>query len=75
MRVDCVYFATEIKRTERNKLFVMTESTKVTKKRKRESTIIHWRAQKFFQRVGNVGILFIIFKLLTISVPSKIILH
>jgi len=34
MRVDCVYFATEIKRTERNKLFVMTESTKVTKKPK-----------------------------------------
>jgi len=49
MRVDCVYFATEIKRTERNKQFVMSESTKRTKIRKRESTIIHWRAQKFFQ--------------------------
>jgi len=41
-----MYFATEIKRTERNKQFVMSESTK---KRKRESTIIHWRAQKFFK--------------------------
>ena len=45
-----------------------------TKKRKRESTIIHERPQKLFQG-GNVDILFIIFKLLTISVPSKIILH
>jgi len=45
-----------------------------TKKRKRESTIIHGRPQKFFQG-ANVNILFIIFKLLTISVPSKIILH
>jgi len=26
MRVDCVYFATEIRRTERNKQFVMTET-------------------------------------------------
>jgi len=52
----------------------MSESTKVTKKRKRESTIIHERPQKFFQ-VDNIDILFIIFKLLTISVPSKIILH
>ena len=41
MRVDCVYFATESKRTVRNKQFVMSESTKVSKKRKRESTIIH----------------------------------
>ena len=49
----------------------MSESTK---KRKRENTIIHGRPQKFFQG-GNVDILFIIFKLLTISVPSKIILH
>jgi len=49
MRVDSVYFATEIKRTERNKQFVMSESTKVKKKRKRESTIIHGRLQKFFQ--------------------------
>jgi len=49
----------------------MSESTK---KRNRESTIIYGRPQKFFQ-VGNVDILSIIFKLLTISVPSKIILH
>jgi len=49
----------------------MSESTK---KRKRESTIIHGRPQKFLQG-GNVVILFIIFKLLRISVPSKIILH
>jgi len=49
MRVDSVYFATEIKRTERNKQFVMSESTKVKKKRKRESTVIHGRLQKFFQ--------------------------
>jgi len=52
----------------------MRESTKVTKKRKRESTIIHGRPQKFFQG-GKVNILFVIFKLLTISVHSKIILH
>ena len=49
----------------------MSESTK---KRKRESTIIHGRPQNFFQG-GKVNILFIILKLLTISVPSKIILH
>jgi len=36
-RVDSVYFATEIKRIERNKKFVMSEITKVTKKTKRES--------------------------------------
>jgi len=52
----------------------MRESTKATKKRKRESTIIHGRPQKIFQG-GKVNILFIIFKLLAISVPSKIILH
>ena len=52
----------------------MRESTKATKKRKRESTIIHGRPQKFFQG-GKANILFIIFKLLAISVPSKIILH
>ena len=45
-----------------------------TKKRKRERTIIHGGPQKFFQG-GTVDILFIIFKLLTISVPSKIVLH
>jgi len=48
----------------------MSESPK---KRKRESTIIHGRPQIFFHR-GKANILFIIFKLLTISVPSKIIL-
>jgi len=53
---------------------VMSESTKVTKKRKRESTIIHGRPQKFFQG-GNVDILYIIFKMLTIGVPYKIILR
>jgi len=52
----------------------MSESTKVTKKPKRESTIIQGRRQKFVQG-GNVDILFIIFKLLAISAPSKIILH
>ena len=54
----------------------MSESTKVTKKRKRESTNIHGRPQKLFKG-GNVNILFIIFKLLAISVrpTSKIILH
>ena len=36
----------KLKRTERNKQFVMSESMK---KRKRESTIIHGRPQKFFQ--------------------------
>ena len=39
----------KLKRTERNKQFVMSERTKVTKKRKRESAIIHGRPQKFFQ--------------------------
>jgi len=52
----------------------MSESTKVTKKRKRESTIIHGHPQKFFQG-GNVDIFYIIFKMLTIGVPFKIILH
>ena len=56
-------------RTERNKQFVMSESTK---KPKQESAIIHGRPQKFFQG-GNVNILLIIFKLLTINVPSKTI--
>jgi len=66
-----VYFANEIKRTERKKQFLTSESTI---KRKRESMIIHGRPHKFLQG-GNVNILFMIFKLLTISVPSKIILH
>jgi len=39
-----------------------------------ESTIIHGRPQKFFHG-GKVNILFVIFKLLVISVPSKIILQ
>jgi len=52
----------------------MSESTKVTKTRKRESTIIHGRPQKFLQG-GNVDILYIIFKMLAIGVPYKIILH
>ena len=66
-----MYFANEIKRTERKKQFLTSESTI---KRKRESMIIHGRPHKFLQG-GNVNILFMIFKLLTISVPSKIILH
>jgi len=37
-----------------------------TKARKHDHS---WRPQKFFQ-VGNVDILFVIFKLLTISIPS-----
>jgi len=73
-RVDSVDFETETKRTERNKQVVMRESTKVTKNQKRESTIIHGRPQKFFQGC-KVNMLFLIFKLLTISVPSMIILH
>ena len=52
----------------------MRESTKVTKNQKRESTIIHGRPQKFFQGC-KVNMLFIIFKLLMISVPSEIILN
>ena len=52
----------------------MRERNESNKKRKRESTIIRGRPQNFFQG-GNVDILFFIFKLLTISVPSKIILH
>ena len=72
-RIGLILFILQLKlkRTERCKQFVMSESTK---KRKRESRIIHGRPQKFF-RGGNVDILFIIYKLLTISVPSKIILH
>jgi len=31
----------------------MSESTEVTKKRKRENTIIHGRPQKFFQGGGK----------------------
>jgi len=36
---------------KKNEQFVMSESTKVTKKRKRESTIIHGGPQNFFQGV------------------------
>ena len=52
-RVDSAYFATEIKRTERNKQFVMRESTKVTNKRKRESTIIHGVRRNFSRGQGQ----------------------
>jgi len=36
MRVDSVYFATEITRTDRNKQFVMSESTKNEKMKARK---------------------------------------
>ena len=36
----------------------MSESTNVTKKRKRESTIIYGRPQNFFQGGNDVDILF-----------------
>ena len=68
--MESVDFATETKRTERNK-FVMSESTKVTKARKHDHS---WASAEIFPR-GNVHILFIIFILLTITVPSKIMLH
>jgi len=47
-RVDSVYFATEIKRTERNKQFVMSESTEVTKKQKARKHDRAWASSKFF---------------------------
>jgi len=60
---------------ERKKQIIRNEwKHEGNKKRKLESTIIQGRPQKIFQG-GNVDILFIIFKLLTINVPSKIILH
>ena len=43
-----------------------------TKKRKRDHS---WASAEICPPRGNLDILFIIFKLLTISVPSKIILH
>jgi len=46
----------------------MSESTKVTKSEKARSFM---GVRRNFSRGGNVHILFIIFKLLTISVPSK----
>ena len=73
-RVDSTYFATEIKITERNKQFVMSESTKVTKSES-EKARSFMSARRKLSRGVNVDILFIIFKLLMISVPSKIILH
>ena len=52
----------------------MSESTKVTKSESEKSRSF-MGVRRNFSRGGNVDILFIIFKLLTISVPSKIILH
>jgi len=72
-RGDSVYFETKIERTERNKQFVMTESTKVTKKRKWESTIIHGHPQKFFQ--GGQRRHFVHLQIADDQCPSKIILH
>ena len=52
----------------------MTESTKVTKKRKTESTIIHGRPQKLFQ--GGQRRHFVYhFQIADDQCPSKIILH
>jgi len=52
----------------------MSESTKVTKKRKRESTIIHGRPQIFFQ--GGQRRHFVYhFQIADDQCPSKIILH
>jgi len=48
-RSGLILFILQPKRTERNKQFVMSENTKVTKKRKRKSLIFHGRLQKFFQ--------------------------
>jgi len=67
-RVDSTYFATEIKITERNKQFVMSESMKVTKSEKARSFM---GVRINFSRGGNVDILFFVFKLLTISVPLR----
>jgi len=50
----------------------MSESTKVTKSVKARSFM---GVRRNFSWGRHVHILFIIFKLLTISVPSKIILH
>jgi len=52
----------------------MSESTKVTKSES-EKARTFMGVRRNFSKGGNVDILFIIFKLLTISVPSKIILH
>jgi len=56
----------------------MSESTEVTKKRKRESPMIHGVSAEIYPGGGQVGQRrhFVChFKLLTISVPFKIILH
>jgi len=50
----------------------MHESNEKTKPRKHDHS---WASAERFTAGGNVDILFIIFKLPTISVPSKIILH
>jgi len=65
-RVDSVYFATEMRITERNKQFVMSESTKATKSES-EKARSFISVRRNFSRGGNVDILFFIFKLLTIS--------
>jgi len=52
----------------------MSESTKVTKSES-EKARSFTSVRRTLSRGGNVDILFFIFKLLTISVPSKIILH
>jgi len=52
----------------------MSESTKVTKS-ENEKARSFMGIRRNFSRGGKGNILFIIFKLLTISVPSKIILH
>jgi len=53
----------------------MSESTKVTKKTKARKHDHSCTSAEIFPGGGNLDILFVIFKLLTISVPSKIILH
>ena len=58
------------KRTERNKQFVMSESTKVTKKQSGKARSF-MGVPRNFSRGGNVNILFIIFKLLKISVHLR----
>jgi len=60
-RVDSVYFATKIKKTERNKQLVMRESTKVTKSES-EKARSFMSVRRTFSRGGNVDILFISFK-------------
>jgi len=49
----------------------MSESNEKTKARKHDHS---WSSAEILPG-GNIDILFIIFKLLTISVPLKIILH